>query len=176
MSLGAHGSAELLRCSGIAVLQDDPHICEDFGKSRLVTDLGHPGDVLCEGWYELSGDSKEISGNIFHLNRAPAQPRRIKWPAALQATQLPASLVDRRACAEFLMFAELSARAQAAGLPGGDAVSGVLRIQISEPPCLSCAALLVSVAKVLPQVKLIVSIDGAMLRYGKRIASQSAGD
>lgn len=175
LSLGVFGSRELLRSVNVELLSGPPQPCDVPG--WRVVRRSNSGVVLCAAVYDILVHDVRCQDVLLRRNGSRSQVRTDAFaePFVLRASHLPGSPVDRSACAEFQVLCELVARLRSVRSPLClQTITGQVRVYVTEPPCLSCIGAMLQFSKALPGVAMAVSIDGAMLRYGNRLAAHAA--
>eukprot|EP00933_Yihiella_yeosuensis_P056054 TRINITY_DN5502_c1_g1_i1.p1 TRINITY_DN5502_c1_g1~~TRINITY_DN5502_c1_g1_i1.p1 ORF type:complete len:232 (-),score=47.02 TRINITY_DN5502_c1_g1_i1:185-880(-) len=170
-SLGAFGTFELLDKAGFDVSVGP--ICRELAPESTEMEFGI-GSVLCVADYEvqmpqgqekseseLSLPSLPLKGQLRRWNRGSSGGKMSKIQMPLQALTLTGRSVDREACAEFRALAALTRLLPETG------VNGSVRLSVSEPPCLSCAAAMLQFSRHFSHIRLHVRIDGTLLRFSR---------
>ena len=145
VTFGAFGSCELLAHAQIAATCDTS---VPFKKRQPSFK-----QVLCVIEYELDS----CQGSLQRRNKGTISSRMVNPGSTFDR-------VDRTACAEFRALAAMEKL-----LKGQPNHNGKMAVAVTEPPCVSCLAAMVHFSQQYPDIKIEVSIDGALLRFGTEV-------
>lgn len=163
ITFGAIGSCEVLTHSQI-----DTATCGGLPFKRAKQSQPSYKHVLCVIEYKL----ESCQGSLERRNRATLGSATVHLGTSIDR-------VNRAACAEFRALAAMEKVLQK--LKNGSRTvrtqiqtpertpTGTMAISVTEPPCVSCLAAMMHFARKYPEIKIEVSIHGALLRFGEEV-------